>query len=257
MSLQHPAIGRQQVIQRRNNLRGSAGVWLNDRMDYLGKETQEHLVRTTREPESWVVEYPVVVPVVVGYTVLTDITVCRLETPICRGQRLQIIETSQEGDFTQSTPPGPALSPQVIEDVATRHLTDTSRPVPAIVERVIEELHHEVSIAAPTVNRRDRQLSPSWPRYPLSLRENRGLRHGPDDARIPWSGATDPGMEHPAPPRSGHRLPVHMDTARRLDAHARRHRRRRQQRTPARVADDAELGASAIAAIKYLSDDRG
>lgn len=48
-----------------------------------------------------------------------------------------------------------------------------------------------------------------------------------------------------------------VTTARRLDAHARRHRRRRQQRTPARVADDAELGASAIAAIKYLSDDRG
>ena len=197
VSLQHPAIGRQQVIQRRNNLRGSAGVWLNDRMDYLGKETQEHLVRTTCEPESWVVEYPVVVPVVVGHSVLTDITVRRLEAPICRGQRLQVVETSQEGDFTQSTPPGPTLSPQVIEDVATRHLTDASRPVPAIVERVIEELHHEVSIAAPTINRRDRQLSPVGPAA-RSLPRRRGLR---TDLimRIPWSGATDPGMEHPAP----------------------------------------------------------
>ena len=184
-----------------------------------------------------------VVPVVVGHSVLTDITVRRLETSICRGQRLQVVETSQEGDFTQSTPPGHTLSPQVIEDVATRHLTDTSRPVPAIVERVIEELHHEVSIAAPRVNRRDRQLSPSWPRRPLSLPRRRGLRHGPDDARIPWSGATDPGMEHPAPQRSGHRLPAYMGRPLEgLDAHARRRRRRRQQRTPARTPTTRNSG---------------
>ena len=157
---------------------------------------------------------------------------------------------NQVDTATQSTPPGPALSPQVIEDVATRHLTNTSRPVPAIVERVIEELHHEVSIAAPTVNRRDRQLSPSWPRYPLSPAKTEAsvtdlmMRAFPGQVRriLEWS------IQHPAkrspPPEGLMRMLAVIGGAGSSEL--------------LRVSPTTRNSeASAIAAIKYLSDDRG
>jgi hypothetical protein len=79
--------------------------------------------------------------------VLTDVAICCRETLIGRRQRLQVIKPTQEGDLGHPAPPGSTLGPQVVEDVAPRHLADPPRPVRALVKQIVIDLGHVASVA--------------------------------------------------------------------------------------------------------------
>lgn len=105
-------------------------------------------MRAAVEFETRVVEDPVVVPVAVSNAVLGDVAPCGHETPVGRRERLQVVETAEEGDLGEPAKPWGALGSQVVEDVAARYLGDPPGPIRALVKRVVLELCHGPSVTA-------------------------------------------------------------------------------------------------------------
>jgi len=94
-------------------------------MDDLAEEAEEGLVISVREIETWIVENPVILPVVVIDPVLPDVTCSVLEASIRRGKARQIKEPGEETRLLEAAAPVDSLDLDGVDNVPPSDLGDS------------------------------------------------------------------------------------------------------------------------------------